>query len=72
MNIFTIIVYYGDKQKAIRFKTEKTLKQVRDGIIKEAYESRGFYIFDNEFDGNKDAVGINLSNANSVYIKQEN
>jgi len=66
-----IIAYYGDKQKAIRFKTEKTLKEVKDSIIAESYSSQGFYIFDNEYEDAKDVAGINLSNANSVYIKQE-
>lgn len=71
MNTFMIIAYYGDKQKAIRFKTEKTLKEVKASIIAESYNSHGFYIFDNEYEDAKDIAGINLSNANSVYIKQE-
>ena len=71
MKTFMIIAYYGDKQKAIRFKTEKTLKEVKASIIAESYGSQGFYIFDNEYEDAKDVAGINLSNANSVYIKQE-
>lgn len=71
MNTFMIVAYYGDKQKAIRFKTEKTLQEVKAGIIAESYNSHGFYIFDNEYEDAKDVAGINLSKANSVYIKQE-
>lgn len=71
MNTFMIIAYYGDEQKAIRFKTEKTLKEVKTGIIAESYDSQWFYIFDNEYEDSNDVAGINLSNANSVYIKQE-
>lgn len=71
MNTFIIIAHYGDKQRAIRFKTEKTLQEVKASIIVESYNSRGFYIFDNEYEDAKDVAGINLSNANSVYIKQE-
>ena len=71
MNTFMIVAYYGDKQKAIRFKTEKTLQEVKSSIIAESYISQGFYIFDNEYEDAKDVAGINLSNANSVYIKQE-
>ncbi len=62
---------YGDKQKAIRFKTEKTLQEVKASIVAESYGSQGFYIFDNEYENAKDVAGINISNANSVYIKQE-
>ena len=71
MNTFMIVACYGDKQKAIRFKTEKTLEEVKASIIAESYNSQGFYIFDNEYEDAKDVAGINLSNANSVYIKQE-
>ena len=71
MNTFMIVAYYGDKQKAIRFKTEKTLQEVKSSIIAESYNSHGFYIFDNEYEDAKDIAGINISNANSVYIKQE-
>ena len=71
MNTFMIIAYYGDKQKAIRFKTEKTLEQVKAGIVAESYDSHGFYIFDNEYEDSKDVAGINLSKADSVYIKLE-
>lgn len=71
MNTFMIIAYYGDKQRAIRFKTEKTLQEIKSSIIAESYNSHGFYIFDNEYENNKDVAGINISNANSVYIKQE-
>lgn len=71
MNTFMIIAHYGDKQRAIRFKTEKTLQEVKAGIVAESYDSHGFYIFDNEYEDAKDVAGINLSNANSVYIKQE-
>lgn len=70
MNTFLITACYDNKQKTITFKTTKTLQEVRDGIIKEAYESRGFYIFDNEFDDVKDVSGVNLSNADTVYIRQ--
>ena len=70
MNTFMIVAYYGDRQKAIKFKTEKTLEQVKDGIINESYESHGFYIFDNEYEDSKDVAGINLSKADSVYIQQ--
>lgn len=70
MNTFMIIAHYGDKQKAIRFKTEKTLQEVKASIIAESYNSSGFYIFDNEYEDSKDVAGINISNANSVYIKQ--
>lgn len=72
MNTFTIVAYYGTKQKAIRFKTDKTLQEVKTGIITESYESHGFYIFDNEYENAKDVAGINLSKADSVYIRQEN
>lgn len=71
MNTFMITACYGDKQKAIRFKTEKTLEEVKAGIVAESCDSHGFYIFDNEYEDAKDVAGINLSNANSVYIKQE-
>lgn len=71
MNTFIIIAHYGDKQRAIRFKTEKTLQEVKSSIIVESYSSQGFYIFDNEYEDAKDIAGINISNANSVYIKQE-
>lgn len=71
MNTFIIIAHYGDKQRAIRFKTEKTLQEVKTSIIAESYNSQGFYIFDNEYEDAKDVAGINLSKANSVYIKQE-
>lgn len=72
MNTFMIVAYYGDKQKAIRFKTEKILEEVKAGIIAESYGSHGFYMFDNEYEDSKDVAGINLSKADSVYIKQEN
>lgn len=71
MNTFMIVAHYGDKQRAIRFKTKKTLQEVKSSIIAESYNSHGFYIFDNEYEDSKDVAGINLSNANSVYIKQE-
>lgn len=71
MNTFIIIAHYGDKQRAIRFKTKKTLEEVKASIIAESYSSNGFYIFDNEYEDAKDVAGINISNANSVYIKEE-
>lgn len=71
MHTFIIVAHYGDKQRAIRFKTEKTLQEVKASIIAESYNSHGFYIFDNEYEDAKDVAGINLSKANSVYIKQE-
>lgn len=71
MNTFMIVAHYGDKQRAIRFKTEKTLQEVKASIVAESYGSQGFYIFDNEYENAKDVAGINISNANSVYIKQE-
>lgn len=71
MNTFIIIAHYGDKQRAIRFKTKKTLQEIKSSIIAESYNSQGFYIFDNEYEDAKDVAGINLSKANSVYIKQE-
>lgn len=71
MNTFIIIAHYGDKQRAIRFKTEKTLQEVKSSIIVESYNSHGFYIFDNEYEDAKDVAGININKANSVYIKQE-
>lgn len=72
MNTFTIVAHYGTKQRAIRFKTTKTLQEVKTSILTEAYDSHGFYIFDNEYENAKDVAGINLSNADSVYIRQEN
>lgn len=72
MNTFMIVAYYGDKQKAIRFKTTKTLQEVKAGIVAESYDSHGFYIFDNEYEDSKDVAGINLTKADSIYIKQEN
>ena len=36
MNTFMIIAHYGDKQRAIRFKTEKTLQEVKAGIVAES------------------------------------
>lgn len=52
-------------------KQKKTLQEVKASIIAESYNSHGFYIFDNEYEDAKDIVGINISNANSVYIKQD-
>lgn len=72
MNTFMITAHYGTNQKAIRFKTTKTLQEVKAGIVAESYNSHGFYIFDNEYENSKDVAGINLTKADSIYIKQEN
>lgn len=58
-------------KKPSDLKQKKTLQEVKSSIIAESYNSNGFYIFDNEYEDSKDVAGINLSKANSVYIKQE-
>ena len=58
-------------KKPSDLKQKKTLQEVKSSIIAESYNSQGFYIFDNEYEDAKDVAGINISNANSVYIKQE-
>lgn len=70
MNIFMIIAYYGDRQKAIRFKTEKTLEEMKAVLVAESYDNSCMYLFDNEYENSKDVAGINLSKADSVYIQQ--
>ncbi len=72
MNTFLIAAYYGGNRESVRFKTEKTLEQVKAGIVAKSYNSHGFYIFDNENEEDKCVAGINLSKADCVFIKQEN
>lgn len=71
MNTFLITAYYGGNRESVRFKTDKTMKEVKAGIVAESYDSHGFYIFDNEYEDSKDACGINLTKADLVFIKQE-
>lgn len=51
---------------------QRKRQEVKAGIVAESYDSHGFYIFDNEYEDSKDVAGINLTKADSIYIKQEN
>lgn len=71
MNTFLITAYYGANKESIRFKTDKTLEEMKAGLVAESYDSHCMYLFDNEYEDSKDAAGINLSRADLVFIKQE-
>ena len=71
MDTYMISADYGTSRKTIRYKTTKTLDELKAFITTEAFEGHTFYLFDNECKNSKDTIALNLSNANHIFIRLE-
>lgn len=68
MNTYRIHADYGATRRTITYKSNKTLQELKASILSEAFDSHGFYIFDNKREEPVDSYGINLSRADTVTI----
>lgn len=68
MNTYRIHADYGGTKRTITYKSTKTLQELKASILSEAFDSHGFYIFDNEREEHVDAFALNLSRADTITI----
>lgn len=68
MNTYHIHADYGSIRRTITYKSNKNLQKLKTCILSEAFDSHGFYMFDNEREEPVDSYGINLSRADSITI----
>lgn len=68
MNTYRIHADYGATRRTITYKSNKTLQELKTSILSEAFNSHGFYIFDNEREEPVDAFALNLSRADAITI----
>lgn len=68
MNTYRIHADYGSIRRTITYKSNKNLQKLKTCILSEAFDSHGFYMFDNEREEPVDSYGINLSRADTITI----
>lgn len=68
MNTYRIHADYSSGRLTITYKSKKTLQELKTAILSEAFDSHGFYIFDNEREEPVDAFALNLSRADTITI----
>lgn len=68
MNTYCIHADFGTLRKTIICKSTKNLEEFKRGILLEAFDSHGFYLFDSEREEPVDAYGVNLSRADAITI----
>ena len=68
MNIYRIHADYSSGRRTITYKSKKTLQELKTAILSEAFDSHGFYMFDNEREEPVDAFALNLSRADAITI----
>lgn len=68
MNTYRIHADYSSGRRTITYKSTKTLQELKAIILSEAFDSHGFYLFDNEREEPVDAFALNLSRADTITI----
>ena len=68
MNTYRIHADYGSIRRTITYRSNKNLQKLKTCILSEAFDSHGFYMFDNEREEHVDAFALNLSRADTITI----
>lgn len=68
MNTYRIHADYGGTRRTITYKSNKTLQELKTGLLSDTFEGQVCYLFDNEREEPVDAFALNLSRADTVTI----